>query len=169
MFNKIRTIGKIAKTVASPITHARNVISSALKKKPNEQVTKYKKKALKMIKDATSKAGKSAKQAESKIGKDEAQKIGRETKSKMIKDYLKYNRDLKAKGGRIGLKKGGKVLKPVDKQKNPGLAKLPTQVRNKTGSMKKGGSVKQMVKTVTSPITHLRNKLKNRKFGRGKK
>ena len=33
MFNKIRTIGKIAKTVASPITHARNVISSALKKK----------------------------------------------------------------------------------------------------------------------------------------
>ena len=107
MFNKIRTIGKIAKTVASPITHARNVISSALKKKPNEQVTKYKKKALKMIKDATSKAGKSAKQAESKIGKDEAQKIGRETKSKMMKDYLKYNRDLKAKGGRIGLKKGG--------------------------------------------------------------
>jgi hypothetical protein len=60
-----------------------------------------------MIKDATSKAGKSAKQAESKIGKDEAQKIGRETKSKMMKDYLKYNRDLKAKGGRIGLKKGG--------------------------------------------------------------
>jgi len=107
MFNKIRTIGKIAKTVASPITHARNVISSALKKKQNEQVTKYKKKALKMIKDATSKAGKSAKQAESKIGKDEAQKIGRETKSKMMKDYLKYNRDLKAKGGRIGLKKGG--------------------------------------------------------------
>ena len=107
MFNKIRTIGKIAKTVASPITHARNVISSALKKKPNEQVTKYKKKALKMIKDATSKAGKSAKQAESKIGNDEAQKIGRETKSKMMKDYLKYNRDLKAKGGRIGLKKGG--------------------------------------------------------------
>ena len=109
MFNKIRTIGKIAKTVASPITHAKNVISSTFKKSPTakETVTKYKKKALKMIKDATSKAGKSAKQAESKIGKDEAQKIGRETKSKMMKDYLKYNRDLKAKGGRIGLKKGG--------------------------------------------------------------
>ncbi len=109
MFNKIRTIGKIAKTVASPITHAKNVISSTFKKSPTakETVTKYKKKALKMIKDATSKAGKSAKQAESKIGKDEAQKIGRETKSKMMKDYLKYNRDLKAKGGRIGLKGGG--------------------------------------------------------------
>ena len=69
----------------------------------------------------------------------------------------------------LGMKKGGSALKPVDKQKNPGLAKLPTQVRNKMGYMKKGGSVKQMVKTVTSPITHLRNKLKNRKFGRGKK
>jgi len=111
MFNKIRTIGKIAKTVASPITHAKNVISSTFKKSPTakETVTKYKKKALKMIKEATSKAGKSAKQAESKIGKDEAQKIGRETKSKMMKDYLKYNRDLKAKGGRIGYK-GGKLV-----------------------------------------------------------
>ncbi len=113
MFNKIRTIGKIAKTVASPITHAKNVISSTFKKKPKfdkkEEAAKYRKKSLTMIKDATSKAGKNAKAAESKIGKEEAQKIGRETKSKMMKDYLKYNRDLssKAKGGRIGLKKGG--------------------------------------------------------------
>ena len=37
--------------------------------------------------------------------------------------------------------KGGKVLKPVNKSKNPGLAKLPTQVRNKMGYMKKGGRV----------------------------
>ena len=36
-----------------------------------------------------------------------------------------------------GMKKGG--LKPVDKSKNPGLAKLPTGVRNKMGYMKKGG------------------------------
>jgi len=49
----------------------------------------------------------------------------------------------------LGMKKGGSALKPVDKQKNPGLAKLPTQVRNKMGYMKKGGQV--------------------RKFGRGKK
>ena len=38
-------------------------------------------------------------------------------------------------------KKGGKALKPVDKEKNPGLAKLPTKVRNKMGFMKKGGKV----------------------------
>ena len=35
------------------------------------------------------------------------------------------------------------ALKPVDKKKNPGLAKLPTKVRNKMGYMKKGGVVKK--------------------------
>jgi len=43
----------------------------------------------------------------------------------------------------LGMKKGGSALKPVDKQKNPGLAKLPTQVRNKMGYMKKGGAVRK--------------------------
>lgn len=38
----------------------------------------------------------------------------------------------------IGNKKGG-IMKPVDMKKNPGLAKLPTGVRNKMGYMKKGG------------------------------
>jgi len=36
-----------------------------------------------------------------------------------------------------------KSLKPVDKKKNPGLAKLPTKVRNKMGYMKDGGAVKK--------------------------
>ena len=35
------------------------------------------------------------------------------------------------------MKKGG--LKAVDKEKNPGLAKLPTRVRNKMGYMRRGG------------------------------
>ena len=34
-----------------------------------------------------------------------------------------------------------KNLKPVDKKKNPGLAKLPKKVRNKMGYMKNGGQV----------------------------
>ena len=34
--------------------------------------------------------------------------------------------------------KGGD-MKPVDMKKNPGVAKLPTTVRNKMGFMKKGG------------------------------
>jgi hypothetical protein len=33
-------------------------------------------------------------------------------------------------------------MKPVDAEKNPGLAKLPTEVRNKMGYMKKGGKIK---------------------------
>ena len=37
-------------------------------------------------------------------------------------------------------------MKPVDKKKNPGLAKLPESVRNKMGFMKRGGSVKKRMK-----------------------
>jgi hypothetical protein len=35
--------------------------------------------------------------------------------------------------------KEGGTMKPVDAKKNPGMAKLPTEVRNKMGYMKKGG------------------------------
>jgi hypothetical protein len=38
----------------------------------------------------------------------------------------------------IGRKEGG-IMKAVDSKKNPGLSKLPTEVRNKMGYMKKGG------------------------------
>jgi len=43
---------------------------------------------------------------------------------------------------RMAFKKGG-ALRPVDKKKNPGLAKLPTKVRNKMGFMKDGGIAKR--------------------------
>ena len=39
-------------------------------------------------------------------------------------------------------KSGGGSLKSVDVDKNPGLAKLPTSVRNKMGFAKAGGKVK---------------------------
>jgi hypothetical protein len=42
-----------------------------------------------------------------------------------------------------GMKKGGKAMKPVDSDKNPGLDKLPKEVRNKMGYMKKGGNAKK--------------------------
>ena len=38
-------------------------------------------------------------------------------------------------------RKGGGSLKPVDAQKNPGLSKLPTPVRNRMGFAKGGGKV----------------------------
>ena len=120
IYNVYQAGKQIAKTVASPITHARNVISSTFRKKPKfdkkEEVSKYRKEALKLTKENTAKAGKEAKKAESKIGKDAAKKIGNETKSKMVKDFLKYNRDLKAKGGRAGFNRGSK--NPVGKKKN---------------------------------------------------
>ena len=39
----------------------------------------------------------------------------------------------------MNMKKGGSALKEVDEAKNPGLAKLPTEVRNKMGYMADGG------------------------------
>ena len=53
-----------------------------------------------------------------------------------IKKIMEMN-----KKGKKRFKDGGSAMKPVDKSKNPGLAKLPTQVRNKMGYMKKGGAI----------------------------
>ena len=53
-----------------------------------------------------------------------------------IKKIIEMN-----KKGKKRFKDGGSALKAVDKSKNPGLAKLPTAVRNKMGYMKKGGRV----------------------------
>ena len=87
------------------------------------------------------------------------------TKNPLSQYLRKQNMNLKkplAKGGRVGLKRGGglmtrksniqkiketfgprqsqaKNLKTVDKKKNPGLAKLPIEVRNKMGYAAKGG------------------------------
>ena len=42
--------------------------------------------------------------------------------------------------------KEGGMMKPVDKKKNPGIAKLPTAVRNKMGFMKEGGTAHSDIK-----------------------
>lgn len=47
--------------------------------------------------------------------------------------------------GMTPMKKGGS-LKAVDKSKNPGLAKLPTPVRNKMGYAQSGGKVGKVIK-----------------------
>ena len=64
------------------------------------------------------------------------EKAIRKLKADFIKDSMKPPKPATAK------KDGGmmkKNLKPVDKEKNPGLAKLPEEVRNKMGFMKQGG------------------------------
>jgi len=70
--------------------------------------------------------------------------IAAETMAKADRDKKKFRKGLDkiaAAGGVSKLKAGGRALRPVDKEKNPGLAKLPTEVRNKMGFMKKGGKV----------------------------
>jgi|DEB0MinimDraft_3_1074331.scaffolds.fasta_scaffold97981_2 hypothetical protein len=58
-------------------------------------------------------------------------------------EAFKQKEMFKSNSNNMRVKKAmGGSLKPVDKNKNPGLAKLPTQVRNKMGFMKKGGKVK---------------------------
>jgi hypothetical protein len=47
------------------------------------------------------------------------------------------------KGKKFG---AGGSLKAVDSSENPGLSKLPTEVRNKMGYMKKGGMAKKGMK-----------------------
>ena len=54
----------------------------------------------------------------------------------MKKKKMSYN-----KGGKNQMMKKSGKLKPVDKKKNPGLAKLPTDVRNNMGFMMYGGKV----------------------------
>ena len=43
-------------------------------------------------------------------------------------------------------------MKPVDMKKNPGMAKLPTAVRNKMGFMKEGGKVKHSDMSKDKPM-----------------
>ena len=54
---------------------------------------------------------------------------------------LRSDKKKKKKKKVITAKEGRKVLRPVDQTKNPGLAKLPTKVRNNMGFAKKGGKV----------------------------
>ena len=61
-----------------------------------------------------------------------------------IKDYPGMKKIIEMnKKGKKRFRDGGSAMKPVDKSKNPGLAKLPTAVRNKMGYMKDGGKVRK--------------------------
>jgi hypothetical protein len=55
----------------------------------------------------------------------------------------------KTQHGKMALFNKGGDMKQVDMKKNPGVAKLPTAVRNKMGFMKKGGMAKSDAKEDT--------------------
>ena len=64
-----------------------------------------------------------------------AKKVG--VSKSVGKEFMKADKSRK-------FKEGG--LKETDAESNPGLAKLPTEVRNKMGYMKKGGMAHEDVK-----------------------
>ena len=82
-------------------------------------------------------------------------------------DKVVRNLDLIDAGKKPDNKKDGgmmkKNLKPVDKEKNPGLAKLPTEVRNKMGFMKDGGRVLEIG---LRPATKKENKMAKEMMGK---
>jgi hypothetical protein len=58
-------------------------------------------------------------------------------------------------GGTVKKAMGG-AMKSVDKDKNPGLSKLPTDVRNKMGYMKKGGVAEKAMGGACAPVKKMR-------------
>ena len=113
MFKKIEGIYNVAKTVSSPITHLKNIVSSAIGKKgkvspdiksvaPNVPVTKADK-VKRDLRLATQKSKTSQVKLDNTIFRIEQQK--------------KRLQEKKAKGGRVGLKLGTKKKSNVDKIK----------------------------------------------------
>jgi len=76
-----------------------------------------------------------------------AKKVG--VKSSIGEEFMKADKGRK-------FREGG--LKEVDSDSNPGLSKLPTEVRNKMGYMKKGGDVKESKMMVKKEIEFMKKK-----------
>ena len=103
------------------------------------------------------------------------EKVKKFLKEKPKKDNIKEKILPKKKQDRLeelrkelGMKKGGKAKFPD----LTGDGKVTrADILKGRGVFKKGGGVKQAIKTITSPITRLRNKMSKRKFGgaKGKK
>lgn len=83
------------------------------------------------------------------------------SKKKMYPGGGHFKKKANANMPKQQMKKGGK-LKPVDAKKNPGLAKLPTDVRNKMGFMAMGGKM-----TDTDKDFMYGGKMKKMMFGGG--
>ena len=102
--------------------------------------------------------------------RDKRKPINPKTRQDSLREKLKPKKKmdrLKELREELKMKKGGKVKKKFPDLTGDGKVTQADILKGR-GVFKKGGGVKQMVKTVTSPITHLRNKLKSRKFGQGK-
>ena len=102
--------------------------------------------------------------------RDKRKPINPKTKQDSLREKLKPKKKmdrLEELRKELNMKKGGKVKKKFPDLTGDGKVTQADILKGR-GVFKKGGGVKQMVKTVTSPITHLKNVLKSRKFGQGK-
>lgn len=82
---------------------------------------------------------------------------------KRMKKFRAEKAQKKAEGGMMN-----KNLKSVDKEKNPGLAKLPTKVRNKMGYMKDGGMVLEIgLRPATKSEMKMAKEMKPKKMAKG--
>jgi len=130
-----KKVGKAAAGVGAAVLAAKALKKKKPKGKKMDAIDKYFAK-----KGTTLKTG-SAIAAETMAKADRDKKIFRKNLSKVAARGTADEKDYDRFGKRIKRKAGGRALRPVDKGKNPGLAKLPTKVRNKMGFMKKGGKV----------------------------
>ena len=159
MANKYyRGFEKLFKFAKKPGENIGRNINTIVGVPPSKNIKKFQEQKEKIIKMTD--------KYKSKVNDPEVKKKMNETTSKTlgkISNILKGEKVKKANGGRIGRRLGGgtnmakrktnvqkiketfapksknKNLKSVDKKKNPGLAKLPIEVRNKMGYAKKGG------------------------------
>ena len=128
-FKVFSTIGKVLKGNKSKVSPT---IKSVKPSKNIKEFTKHKEDVAK----STEKYNKGL----TEEGKINVRKGTNRVLSKISK-ILK--REKKMGGGMMGRRMGYSegTLKPVDPKKQKGLSKLPKQVRNKMGYMKKGGRV----------------------------
>jgi len=110
MFNKIRTIGKIAKTVSSPITHARNIIKSKFQK-TSPTITSVKPKGGTKKSDQIKKSNKILKDLDKTMKKDMTPEL-KAKGDKLKKEVQKTQKEVY----RSNFSKGSKD--PVGKKKN---------------------------------------------------
>ena len=160
MFKKFQALSKAIKSVKT------NVPKTEIQKKLRDlKIATQKAKAGKAKLDQTifeMKTGQpftfKSKKGKSESNKEAYKRIQGEN-TKVLKSMIDKATEQKATGGRVGRRFGSpkpktnvekiketfstksKNLKPVDKKKQKGLAKLPIEVRNKMGYAKKGGVV----------------------------
>ena len=111
MFKKIQALQQAARTVASPITHARNIITSAFKPKPKKPKIGGTKKS-----DQIKKSNKMIKDLDKTMKKDMSPEM-RARGEKLKKEIKETQKQIY----KADFKKGGPVKKKKKKKKFPDL------------------------------------------------